>query len=268
MLFLNVKAVFPSVIVERLIHNMRSHSILKEYTDWYENRFAQCTTTLSFDDFIYNPFNIPIGLDQGCPISPTAFLFYNAPLIELADNRKDLLRLGFINDTAFVARGQSFEDTNEKLHHLMEKTDGALTWSQSHHTEFELDKTALICATRLHQPDSQNAGKTIPTQHPPITIQGSMINPTPTCKFLGIIMDQELRFSAHTAYTIGKGTKYVLACKWLTRPSKGACMQMMKKLYEGVAVPKMMYVADIWATTHLKPGRGKRLSGWGARGLS
>lgn len=129
MLFLNVKAVFPSVIVEHLIHNMRSHSILKEYTDWYENRLAQCTTTLSFDDFIYNPFNIPIGLDQGYPISPIAFLFYNAPLIELADNCKYLLRLGFINDTAFAARGQSFEDMNKKLCHLMEKMDDTLTWS-------------------------------------------------------------------------------------------------------------------------------------------
>ena len=82
------------------------------------------------------------------------------------------------------------------------------------------------------------------------------------------IMDQELRFAVHAAYAIGKGTKYVLACKRLTKPSKGAHVQMMKKLYEGVAVPKMMYAAGIWATTHLKPGRGKRLGGWGARGLS
>ena len=129
MLFLNVKAVFPSVIIKCLIHNMRSCSIPKEYTDWYKCRLVQCTTTLSFDDFISNPFNIPICLDQGCPISLITFLFYNTPLIELANNRKDLLRLGFINNTAFTARGQSFKDMNEKLCHLMERTDSTLTWS-------------------------------------------------------------------------------------------------------------------------------------------
>jgi hypothetical protein len=33
-LFLDVKGVFPSVNIDRLIHNMRMRSIPKEYTDW------------------------------------------------------------------------------------------------------------------------------------------------------------------------------------------------------------------------------------------
>ncbi|KAF9226265.1 hypothetical protein BS17DRAFT_643142, partial [Gyrodon lividus] len=64
-------------------------------------------TTLVFDDFQSQPFNIPIGLDQGCPLSPIAFLFYNAPLIGLATEKKDQITLGFINDTAFAARGKT-----------------------------------------------------------------------------------------------------------------------------------------------------------------
>ena len=143
----------------------------------------------------------------------------------------------------------------------------ALNWSQTHHAEFELDMTALICATRLQIPDPQNKGKTTLTLRPPIVINDTIINPTSSCKFLGVIIDQELHFNAHAAYTIGKGTKYILACKRLTKPSKGICAQRMKKIYKGVAIPKLMYTSEVWATTHLKPGKGSKQNRWGARGF-
>jgi hypothetical protein len=47
-----------------------------------------CRTTLSFDNFITEPFLIPTGLDHGCPLSPITFLFYNADLIGLAKGEK------------------------------------------------------------------------------------------------------------------------------------------------------------------------------------
>jgi hypothetical protein len=143
----------------------------------------------------------------------------------------------------------------------MERDEGALNWSQTHHAEFKLNKTALICATCLRTPDPQNKRKTNPTLRPPITINNTVINPTPSCKFLGVIIDQELRFNAHAAYAIGKGTKYVLACKRLTKPSKGIRAQMMMKIYKGVAIPKLMYASDVWATTHLEPGKGAKQNG-------
>ena len=71
-IFLDVKAAFPSIVVETLIHNMRKRGIPKQYTDWYQRRLETHKTVLSFNDFQSDPFNIPIGLDQGCPLSPIA----------------------------------------------------------------------------------------------------------------------------------------------------------------------------------------------------
>ena len=42
---------------------------------------------------------------------------------------------------------------------------------------------------------------------------------------------------------------------------------MMKKIYEGAVIPKLMYASDVWATTHLEPGKGSKQNGWGARGF-
>jgi len=43
------------------------------------------------------PSALPIGLDQGCPLFPIAFLFYSANLTRLGGNRQDLLILGFVD---------------------------------------------------------------------------------------------------------------------------------------------------------------------------
>jgi hypothetical protein len=50
MLFLNVKGAFPSVDINRLIHNMRKRGIPKEYTEWLKRQLDCRCTRLSFDD--------------------------------------------------------------------------------------------------------------------------------------------------------------------------------------------------------------------------
>jgi len=209
------------MVVETLIHNMRKRGIPKEYTDWYQRRLETHKMILSFDDFQSEPFNIPIGLDQGCPLSPIALLFYNTDLIGLGGNRHDILTLGFINNTTFVARGKSFKEANEKLLELMSCLGGALEWSTSHRAEFKIDKTFLICASRNRTTDPLHPGRYTPIKRPPITINGHRIEATTTaCKFLRVFIDQELHFTAQASYAIVKGTK-ILACKCLTKVSKG-----------------------------------------------
>jgi hypothetical protein len=116
-LFLDVKAAFPSVIVKRLLHNLRIARIPEEYISWYERRLANRTTTLSFDDFQSAIFNVHDGLDQGCPLSPLGFIFYNADGLRIADPRpsKGELSLGFIDDIAIAARARTYELANENI---------------------------------------------------------------------------------------------------------------------------------------------------------
>ncbi|KAF8440932.1 hypothetical protein L210DRAFT_3326110, partial [Boletus edulis BED1] len=149
----------------------------------------------------------------------------------------------------------------------MEGEGGALRWGEDHYANFEIDKTALLCVSRLRVPDPQKKGKSIPVPRPSIVINGHRIEPSPSYKFLGIIIDHELRFKQHAAYAISKGTKYVLASRRMTRVSRGIKARMTKRLYEGVALPKMLYGIDVWGAQMLEKGRGKKDDGWGARGF-
>jgi hypothetical protein len=151
---------------------------------------------------------------------------------------------------------------------MMERPGGALEWSATHRAEFEIDKTALLYATRTKITNVLSPGKMSRYPHPAISINGHHIEASKSCKFLGIFINEELHFKTHAAYAITKGTKYVLACKRLTKLSRGVKTHMIKKLYEAVAIPKMLYTIEVWGTTMLYPGTSKREIGWNAHSFA
>ncbi|KAG1824556.1 uncharacterized protein BJ212DRAFT_1260835, partial [Suillus subaureus] len=175
--------------------------------------------------------------------------------------------LGFIDDIALLAHAKTYEEANNKLKNMMEKPGGTLEWSHEHNAEFELDKTALICLSRKHTADKDNPGKSKPMHRPSITIGNHTINPSHSHKFLGIIIDKELRFKEHATYALAKGTKYMMTCQRMIRTTKGMKGRWMRKLYRGVIIPKMLYAADVWCTDLISKGRGKS-GGRGARGFA
>lgn len=79
-------------------------------------------------------------------------------------------------------------------------------------------------------------------------IRGNVIRPSPTHKFLGVILDQELRWKEHVAYAIVKGTAYALQLRRLSSTASGMPMKLAHQLYQAVAIPKMLYAADVWFT--------------------
>jgi len=113
---------------------------------------------------------------------------------------------------------------------MLERPGGGYDWSRNHNSKFETNKFALIDF-------SMNCQKNRPNMH----IQGSVISPTSTHRFLGVIVDQELRWNAQVDNSIAKGTAYVLQLHRLSATSKGLPLRLMRQLYQAVALPKMLY---------------------------
>lgn len=147
-MFLEVKFAFPSVVLNRLIHDMHKKGVLKELTDWTYRKLTERTTTITFDDYTTELYAIPSGLDQGCPLSVIFHHFYNTRMTELAcpDNDKGMSR--FVDDSTFLVEAKTFEDTHHKLDQMMTCPDGALHYAHEHNVQFELTKTALLDLTR------------------------------------------------------------------------------------------------------------------------
>ncbi|OBZ78308.1 putative RNA-directed DNA polymerase from transposon X-element [Grifola frondosa] len=66
-LFLDIKAAFPSADPECLFHDMRMRGIPEQLTDWLREKLRGRRTKLMFDDYASEAFEIHSGIDQGCP---------------------------------------------------------------------------------------------------------------------------------------------------------------------------------------------------------
>jgi Reverse transcriptase (RNA-dependent DNA polymerase) len=114
-LFPDIKGAFPSVDINRLIHNMREREIPWEYTKWMERRLGNQWTTLSFDDYQMAMFIVANSLDQGDPFSGICYLVYYGDLTKIPIPRLGEWVLLFVDDLAIIVSRRDFVKTHATL---------------------------------------------------------------------------------------------------------------------------------------------------------
>src|SRR5882724_8740741 len=129
---------------------------------------------------------------------------------------------------------------------MMTRKGGGLEWSLTHQCEFAIDKFGVMGLTRRREPDQSGRMRTRPIQRRPIYLQGVKVLAAATHRFLGIILDQELRWKDQCQYAVQKGVKWVTQYQRLAKMSKGASAKFMRQFFIAVAIPKMMYAADLF----------------------
>lgn len=253
-LFLDIEGAFPNAVTDRLLHNMKARRLPNDVIEYTRRLLEGRKTKLRFDDYESDWFSITNGIGQGDPLSMILYVIYSADLVETAQG-KDELTLAFVDDTAFLAIGKTFQDTHGTLADMMERTGGAFEWSNEHNSRFETSKFALIDFTLSRT-----------KQREPITIRGSNIDPVPNHCFLGIMVDQELKWKTHAAHAIAKGARHAMMLRRLSSTTWGIPLKLMRQLYQATVVPRITYGASVWIQPSYKPSLGgtKR----GSRGIT
>jgi len=185
------------------------------YISFIESMLTGRRTRLKFDDYTSDWFSLDNGIVQGDPLSMILYLYYNADLLDIASGKQDMC-LGYVDDMALVVVGSSFEETHQMLKDMMMRPGGAYEWSDSHNSKFKTSKSVLVNFSRK-QGISQ----------PMLDLQGSLIAPQPSHKFIGVWIDQELRWQCQFDYALAKATKWVLAFRRFARPASGASPQVL-----------------------------------------
>ena len=162
---------------------------------------------LKFDDYVSDWVPITNSIGQGNPLLMLLYIIYTSDLVDVA-NRLNELTLAFVDDMAFIAIGKTFQETHVILTDMLECEGGGYQWSKNHNSHFEPSKFALIDF-------SLNRKKA----HPPLHTRNVVINPTPSHKFLGVFLDQELWWWEQANYALAKGTQYTLLMRHISGTS-------------------------------------------------
>ncbi|KAJ1299394.1 hypothetical protein OPQ81_011131 [Rhizoctonia solani] len=249
-LYLDVKGAFPHAYPLRLAENMRNLGVPMTYVNWMLAKLSGRTTCLAFDNYTSTPLPIENSIDQGCPLLVIFYLLYNAPLVKVPCQSSDELCVAYIDDITFITWGPTFEDNHRSLVDMMSRRGGALEWSNTHNSTFELDKTACM--------DFAPPAMSKKLALPPLHIRGQVITPVKSHTLLGVIMDQMLNWREQCDKALAKGQKWAGQLNRLARMSFGTSVETARRLYLSIAVPRFTYVADVWFTPVTQGPSGRR----------
>jgi ribonuclease HI len=257
-LFLDIEGTFLNADNERLIRNLTKRNIPHALITFTANMLKDRRTTLKFDGYISETIILNNGIGQGDPLSMALYQFYNADLLEVPKGTEESA-IAYVDDAILTASAEDFHGAHNRIQEMMTRKDGAIEWAEKHNSRFEFSKLALI--------DFSHHSKKL--DRPALTLPNATIEPSSSTKYLGIILDQNLKWKEQLAYVTGKGSTWAAQIRRLARPSWGLTPKAARKLYIGVALPRTLYGLDIWchpkcATKiggkRVKPAAHKRLA--------
>ncbi|RPD63972.1 hypothetical protein L227DRAFT_496792, partial [Lentinus tigrinus ALCF2SS1-6] len=156
-----------------------------------------------------------------------------------------------MDDVALVVTGKSFTICHNKVRAFMDRPGGAMDWSTSHNSAYSLDKFGLVNCKA--QPKRIGLGPALQLT------DGTVIAPTDHQRFLGVLVDQALKFKQHTAAAYAKGSKLVAQVRRLATARNGLTLSAVRRLYLAVVVPSMLYAADTFLTpVRTLPGQTRK----------
>jgi hypothetical protein len=156
------------------------------------------------------------------------YIIYNADLLEIIDNDQQEDALGYVDDIALLAIGDNFDHTTAKLKNLMEKRDGGLNWSRDHNSKFEITKLAVLHSSRKMIRDPEDQSRRIQLDRPVLIVNGQTINEVSSLKYLGILIDAQLRWNEQAHRAVANATKWLLQYRRLAKPSTGTSAKLMR----------------------------------------
>ena len=165
------------------------------------------------------------------------YQYYNADLIDIPTGASEVAAV-YVDDAILIATTSDFPRAHNILVDMMTRPRGAIEWSSKHNSKFEFSKLALIDFAH------RNSAK----QRCPLVLPNSTIEPSPSAKYLGVFMDQQLQWNTHIAHVIKKGANWSSQIRRIMAPSWGLTPKHAQKIYRSIAIPRILYAVDVWGT--------------------
>jgi hypothetical protein len=136
----------------------------------------------------------------------------------------------------------------------MNHTNGIFKWAVIHNCEFGMEKFQLIDITRRLVPNPINPRKKIPMPRKTLILGNKRIPSKETAKFLGVTIDNKLNWKGQCASALAKGQDWVIHFSRIARASR-VHAKYLHQLYLSIAVPRMLYAADVFLTPQQNVGK-------------
>ena len=173
------------------------------------------------------------GVPQGSVLSVTLFTIAINGII--ADIPKDVGRSLYVDDLAIYYSASNINHIERKLQVTINKINN---WSKNHGYRLSNDKTIAVHFHRRRGIEYE----------PSLLLNNQQVKFDTKAKFLGIYLDQRLRWAEHIKYLKQKTIKRMNLLKTLSHLDWGADRKTLLRLYDSLIRSKIDYGSHIYAT--------------------
>ena len=240
-LLLDITGAFDNVSHTRLLHNLKKRRIGGNMANWILSFLSDRSTIISLPEFTSEVFKTGTGIPQGSPISPILYLFYNADLMEEDEGAGfRVTDLGYIDDIAKVVTGPNAELNCRRIEGIFAARENQ--WSKKHASKFAPAKFQLI---HFKKPGTR-ARQLNQREDDTVHLEDHIIRSQETGIYLGVLLDKELKWTAHLRRTEAGASQALNALGSLGGSTWGASLLNLRKIYLACIVPKLLHACSLW----------------------
>ena len=231
--FVDLQKAFDTINYKILLKKLQIYGIQGIPLKLIENYLSNRTQSVRIEDSLSTPKSITIGLPQGSLLGPLLFLFFINDLPNISDKFKSIL---FADDTTLSFETTTQDELNIVCNHELSKF---YSWTLANRLtiNFGKNKTYYI----LHTFTNINSDSL------QITINNKAIESVNEGEFLGVIIDNNLKFQAHVHKVCNKISKSI-GIMYKLRNYVSLCV--MKQVYYSLIYPYLNYCIRIYAATY------------------
>ena len=221
---LDFSKAFDKVSHTLLVHKLRRYGIGGRLNAWIESFLdgRQQAVVVEGERSDFTP--VASGVPQGSVLGPSLFLTY---INDLPAGIKSKVRL-FADDTMCSKTIKKAEDQ----HTLQENLNTLTTWEKQWSMDFHLQKCSTLSATRKRK-------KIVPAYE----LHGHTLENVSTTKYLGVIIQDNLKWESHISSITNKANKTL---GFLRRNLKIGNKKTKETAYKTLVRPLLEYAATVW----------------------
>jgi hypothetical protein len=231
--FLDFKRAFETIDRDRLIGKLKKYGFSESSLRLLKSFLCDRKQFTYVNREKSDDIDVNIGVPQGSVLGPLLFILY---INDLPLHMQKVIIKIFADDTLISATADNYAAAAELLNKSLEIL---YIWLKESKVKLNVSKSKCMIISKSKKQSTKLKNEYV---NFPIVIDGDKLELVESMKYLGVIIDENLKFDTHISYVLSKaGTKI----GFLGRKGKSLSKRTKNLIYNSIVAPHFDYCASV-----------------------